>query len=247
MFRPGTRAARRPHSSCGQSVSISRSVPRRVVASTAGASGTPSRPSVARAARGSPTRKPCKLASQGPADGGRASVPDDCLRTETRAAAANGLAPRASPSRSAWATTSAHSSASAAPAPATPSVVWPPNAMLTAALLLTRRDRWWIVLAAALPAHLAVQLQTEWPLPLIGLAVLHQLLRSADRRGRLPPVERRNTAIRYVQPAAGVLPRCGLAAPLISSFADAAVVNGFLGEPYWQVWRFRLFATSWRS
>src|SRR5262245_25233976 len=51
--------------------------------------------------------------------------------------------------------------------PATPSVVWPPNATLTAALLLTRRERWWIVLAAALPAHLAVQLQTEWPLSFI--------------------------------------------------------------------------------
>ena len=52
--------------------------------------------------------------------------------------------------------------------PATPSVVWPPNATLTAALLLTRRDRWWIVLAAALPAHLAVQLQTDWPRTLIA-------------------------------------------------------------------------------
>jgi hypothetical protein len=40
-------------------------------------------------------------------------------------------------------------------------------------------------------------------------AVLHQLLRSADRRGRLPVVERRNTAIRYVHPPPGVLPRCG--------------------------------------
>src|SRR5688572_1205621 len=49
-----------------------------------------------------------------------------------------------------------------------PSVVWPPNATLTAALLLTRRDRWWIVLAAALPAHLAAQLPTDRPLPLIA-------------------------------------------------------------------------------
>src|SRR4029453_14076935 len=51
---------------------------------------------------------------------------------------------------------------------ATPSVVWPPNATLTAALLLTRRDRWWIVLAAALPAPLAGPLQTDWPLTLIA-------------------------------------------------------------------------------
>ena len=38
--------------------------------------------------------------------------------------------------------------------PVTTSVLWPPNAILTAALLLTRPRRWWIYLLAALPAHL---------------------------------------------------------------------------------------------
>src|SRR5688572_7342628 len=41
--------------------------------------------------------------------------------------------------------------------PATPSVVWPPNSILTTALLLTPMSRWWIVLVAALPAHLYIQ------------------------------------------------------------------------------------------
>ena len=37
--------------------------------------------------------------------------------------------------------------------PAITSVIWPPNALLTAALLLTEPRRWWLCVAAALPAH----------------------------------------------------------------------------------------------
>jgi len=126
--------------------------------------------------------------------------------------------------------------------PATPSVVWPPNATLTAALLLTRRDRWWIVLAAALPAHLAVQLQTDWPRTLIAALFFtncfEALIAAVGFRLLSDGVPRLDTFKRL---RAFIL-AAGLAAPLISSFADAAVVNGFLGEPYWQVWRFRLFS-----
>src|SRR5205814_7036680 len=42
--------------------------------------------------------------------------------------------------------------------PSTPSVVWPPNSILTAALLLAPRRRWWIYLVAAFPAHLDAEL-----------------------------------------------------------------------------------------
>ena len=124
---------------------------------------------------------------------------------------------------------------------ATPSVVWPPNAMLTAALLLTRRDRWWIVLAAALPAHLAVQLQTDWPLAFIAAVFctncFEALLAAVGFRLLSDGVPRLDTFSRLW----AFFLAAGLAAPLISSFADAAVVNGFVGEPYWQVWRSRLF------
>src|SRR4029078_570503 len=51
--------------------------------------------------------------------------------------------------------------------PATTSVLWPPNAVLTAALLLTPPRRWPIILLAVLPVHLVLQLQTECPLAMI--------------------------------------------------------------------------------
>jgi integral membrane sensor domain MASE1 len=43
------------------------------------------------------------------------------------------------------------------------SVLWPPNSVLVAALLLTPPRSWWLVLLAALPAHLAAQLQSDVP------------------------------------------------------------------------------------
>ena len=49
--------------------------------------------------------------------------------------------------------------------PLTPSVLWPPNAILTAALLLAPVRRWWVYLAAALPAHLIAE--AGWPLPMV--------------------------------------------------------------------------------
>src|SRR5262245_19347435 len=50
--------------------------------------------------------------------------------------------------------------------PATPSVLWPPNAILASALLLAPVDRWWFYLAAALPAHLLVQIPAGFPIAL---------------------------------------------------------------------------------
>src|SRR6266576_3223538 len=43
------------------------------------------------------------------------------------------------------------------------SVLWPPNSILLAALLLTPRRPWWVLLLAALPAHWLVQLQSNVP------------------------------------------------------------------------------------
>src|SRR6187402_1944188 len=41
------------------------------------------------------------------------------------------------------------------------SVLWPPNAILLAALLLAPQRSWWVVLLAAFPAHWLVQLQSD--------------------------------------------------------------------------------------
>src|SRR4051812_5819548 len=47
------------------------------------------------------------------------------------------------------------------------SALWPPNAILLAALLVAPRRRWWIYLLAALPAHLLGQGLMGIPLPVV--------------------------------------------------------------------------------
>jgi integral membrane sensor domain MASE1 len=47
------------------------------------------------------------------------------------------------------------------------SVLWPPNSILLAALLLTPPRIWWLVLVAAFPAHCAAQWQSSVPTSMI--------------------------------------------------------------------------------
>ena len=47
------------------------------------------------------------------------------------------------------------------------STLWPPNALLMAALLLTPVRAWWVMIAAILPAHLLAELQSGVPLAMV--------------------------------------------------------------------------------
>jgi two-component system sensor kinase FixL len=120
----------------------------------------------------------------------------------------------------------------------TPSVLWPPNAVLTTALLLTSPRRWWMYLLAALPAHLAIELPLLPPALVLGLFVtncseavlgaglVHWL---SDQPGRFDTLRR--TAV-FVACA-------GVAGPFLSTFPDAALVTALRGEPFWSVWSTR--------
>src|SRR2546426_12001582 len=57
--------------------------------------------------------------------------------------------------------------------PTTPFVLWPPNSILTAALLLTPVRRWGLFLLAAPPADLAPEVPVVPPPPLLGLLPPH--------------------------------------------------------------------------
>jgi signal transduction histidine kinase/integral membrane sensor domain MASE1 len=125
--------------------------------------------------------------------------------------------------------------------PATPSVLWPPNTILTAALLLSPPRRWWRYLLAALPAHLLAEVGV-WPLTLVlalfvtncsqALIAAAGLWRFSDAPARFDTLRR---VTRFILCA-------GLAAPFLSSFVDAAAVTATVGESYWLVWRTRFFS-----
>lgn len=122
------------------------------------------------------------------------------------------------------------------------SVLWPPNAILLAALLLTPVRSWWLILLATFPSHLLAELQGGVPLvmvlcwfasnaseALIGAVCLHRLL------GRPPDFGR-------VQDTGIFLVCAGLLAPFVSSFIDAAFVRLMEWSQigYWELWRTRV-------
>jgi two-component system sensor kinase FixL len=126
-------------------------------------------------------------------------------------------------------------------APNPTSVLWPPNAILLAVLLLAPVRQWPLILAAVLPAHLFVQLTGGVPLPmalswfvsncgeaLLGAAATRWIAGGPFRLDRLRHV------VAFV--ACGVL-----LSPLLLSFVDAGLVrlNGWGEVGYWEIWRTR--------
>lgn len=129
------------------------------------------------------------------------------------------------------------------------SVMWPPNSILLAALLLTPTRLWWFFLLCAVPAHLAVQLQGDIPLrmmicwavsnateALIGAGLIRLII-----GGQFRFVGLANVATFLV---------CGVfLGPFLSSFLDAAFVrlNNWGEGNYGEIWRIRFFSNMLAS
>jgi signal transduction histidine kinase/integral membrane sensor domain MASE1 len=128
--------------------------------------------------------------------------------------------------------------------PATTSVIWPPNALLTAALLLTNPRHWWLCIAAALPAHAIVEIQAGFtPAFLAALFVtncLEALIAAAVVRRLSDDPTRFDTQQRVMAFVVGGV----LLGPLVSSLPDAAAVHFFQGEPFGIVFVRRLVSNS---
>jgi PAS domain S-box-containing protein len=126
------------------------------------------------------------------------------------------------------------------------SVLWPPNSVLVAALLLTQPRNWWVVLLAALPAHLAAQWQSQVP-PLmilcwfisnsceaiIGAGLMRYLVGGPVRFTRLRNIGLFCLCIVFI-------------GPFLSSFLDAAFVlwNRWGQDGYWELIRIRLSSNA---
>ena len=123
------------------------------------------------------------------------------------------------------------------------STLWPPNAILLAALLLTPPRIWPFVLLGALPAHLLVELASGIPVPMVlswfvsnssEALIGAGLMRLVDPSPRLDSFRR----------AANFLIAGVFLSTFLSSFIDAAFVawNRFGTEGYWGVWRARFLS-----
>jgi signal transduction histidine kinase len=105
------------------------------------------------------------------------------------------------------------------------STLWPPNALLMAALLLTPVNWWWALLAAVLPAHLLAELQSGVPPAMVlGWYVSNcsEALIGAGLVRVFVPGALRLDSLR----SAGMFLAWGaFVAPLASSFLDAGFVT----------------------
>jgi two-component system sensor kinase FixL len=128
--------------------------------------------------------------------------------------------------------------------PATTSVLWPPNAILTAALLMVPPRIWWVCLAAALPVHILLELQSGFSAGLTALLFVTNCSEALLAAVAVRALSGGSTGFDSFRRVAAFIGGAGLLAPIVSSFADAAVVNQLRGEPYWDVWRVRVFANA---
>jgi signal transduction histidine kinase/integral membrane sensor domain MASE1 len=122
--------------------------------------------------------------------------------------------------------------------PATPSVLWPPNAILTVLLLFVPRARWWSVLVGAAVAHLAVQLRV-WSPVFIGTIFLTNCIEAVLAAGLIRHISDQPSRFDTLRRVVIFLVIGGLLAPLASTFLDAAVVTQINREDYWGVWKMR--------
>ena len=128
--------------------------------------------------------------------------------------------------------------------PSPVSTLWPPNSILLAALLLAPMRTWAILLLAAFPAHLVIQLANHIPVTMILLWFISncsQALIGAACVRRLTGGPLRFDDSRHV----GIFVLGSIVGVFASCFLDAGFVElvGGWGEGhFWQVWRARFFS-----
>jgi signal transduction histidine kinase/integral membrane sensor domain MASE1 len=126
------------------------------------------------------------------------------------------------------------------------STLWPPNAIVLAALLLSPRRSWLPLIACLLPVHMAVELLDGVPLPmalfwfvtnmaeaLIGAVSIRHFVNGYPRFNQL-----RDTTVFLIF---GVM-----FAPFVSSFFDVAAVklNNWSEGDFWTLWSTRFFSNA---
>jgi integral membrane sensor domain MASE1 len=124
------------------------------------------------------------------------------------------------------------------------SIFWLPNSTMLGVFLLSRRRHWWAYALAALPAHLAVQIQHHAPVaamvPLYLTNVGDGLLAAAAMRrfaGGEPIFDSFKGVLVFVAFA--------LAVPMLVSFLDAGIMVATGWAPhYWLVWYTRFCSNA---
>ena len=123
------------------------------------------------------------------------------------------------------------------------SVLWPPNAILFAGLLLVPTHRWFAVILAVLPAHLLAELTSGIPLLMVMCWYLSNVAEAVI--GALCATLLAGRRLTFDSPTNVVyFAFAAFLAALLSSFLDAAFValNQFGNAGYWENWSARTWS-----
>jgi two-component system sensor histidine kinase UhpB len=123
------------------------------------------------------------------------------------------------------------------------STLWPPNSILLAALLLSRPRTWPLILLAAFPAHLLVQVNENIPWVMILCWFVSNCTEALIGAGTLRYFTRSEVLFDQTN-TVSIFILVAFLGPFLSSFLDSAFVelNGFGNSPYWSVFRMRFFS-----
>jgi PAS domain S-box-containing protein len=124
------------------------------------------------------------------------------------------------------------------------SVMWPPNSILLAALLLAPVRHWWFLLACALPAHLLAQMQGKTPVPMMLCWALSNATEALIGAGLIRWMVRGRFQLNGLKNVVLFLVCGAFLGPFLSSFLDSAFVrlNDFGTGAYWEIWKIRFFS-----
>jgi len=131
--------------------------------------------------------------------------------------------------------------------PADPgAVLWPPNALLLSALLLSPTRIWWILLLAVLPPHLAVELKGGVPATMALCWYVSNCLEALIGASIFRAWVSRGHETHSVRSFGVFMLGATFFGTFVSSFVDAGFVTliGWKADPYWAVWRNRFFSNA---
>ena len=126
------------------------------------------------------------------------------------------------------------------------STLWPTNALLLGTLLISPTRLWPILILAVLPAHLAVQLQSNVPPLMIACWFVSNTAEALIGAGLIRRFLKNPVRFDALQETSLFLFFASIVGPFLSSFLDAAFVewNNWSTHGYWHVWRMRFFSNA---
>ena len=124
------------------------------------------------------------------------------------------------------------------------STLWPPTAILLAGLLLTKPRYWWLLLAAAFPAHLAAQAQGGVPFVQIAAWFVSNCSQALIGAGCIRLLVQSSLQFDSFRDVCIFIALGALIAPFVSTFIDVAFVTaiGWVQGSYSTLWRLRFFS-----